>query len=280
MTSTAVVENDGRTDLEKSVQTIQEACDRNIPLELHYINNNVSNQRVEPDILYAQTRMLGVDDTKIYLDAPQSIGKKVHLRIGWKVDAFFTYQNNLYTFRTAITDLNCLVELNQEKTVVGMCLATPMQIRVGQRREDHRINLVGLRPFPVDLHETNKEDPNACPITAKRFTGLGVNISRGGISIRMEGEQRFLPRFGQWFFLSFVLPDDTKPMFFLVELRNLREVEKSESRRFGFQFYRWPDSTRMREKQARLGRFLAAKERSTLRKKNEVVSQLFKPAKN
>ncbi len=273
------VENDKKTDLEKNVQIIQEACNRNIPLELHYVNTNMSAQRYEPDVLYAQTRLLGVDDEKIYLDSPQSIGKVVHLRLGWKVHAFFTIQKNLYSFDSTVTDLRRMVVLNQEKTVVGMCLATPTRIRTGQRREDHRISLLGQQPIKVHIHETIKDNPNACPIGAKRFQAQGVNLSRGGIGVRMEGEERFLLRFGQWYFLSFSFPEDPDPFLFLVELRCIRDLEKSESRRFGFQFLRWPDPIRSREKQARLGRILAAMERNSLRRNKDAVSELLAAAK-
>jgi c-di-GMP-binding flagellar brake protein YcgR len=269
------VETDRKTDLEKNVRIIQEACDRNIPLELHYVNTNMSAQRYESDVLYAQTRLLGVDDQKIYLDSPQSIGKIVHLRLGWKVHAFFTIQKTLYSFDSTVTDLRCMVVLNREKTVVGMCMATPAKIRAGQRREDHRISLLGQMLVKVHIHETIKDNPNACPIGAKRFQAQGVNISRGGMSVRMEGEERFLLRFGQWYFLSFTFPTEPDPFLFLVELRCIRDVEKSESRRFGFQFLRWPDPIRTREKQARLGRILATLERTSLRKNKDTVAELF-----
>jgi c-di-GMP-binding flagellar brake protein YcgR len=221
-----------------------------------------------------------VDDKKIYVDSPQSIGKIVHLRVGWKVHAFFTIQKNLYSFDSVVTDLRQMVVLNREKTVVGMCMATPATIRSGQRREDHRLSLLSKQPVKVEIHETIKDTPNACPIGAKRFQAMGVNLSRGGIGTKMEGEERFLLRFGQWYFLSFSLPEEAEPFLFLAELRCIRDLEKSDARRFGFQFLRWPDSIRAREKQARLGRILAAMERTCLRTKNQAaVADLFHPPK-
>lgn len=267
-----VVEDGKENDLKRNVQILQEACDRNIPLELHYVNTNMSAQRYEPDVLYAQTRLLGVDEKKIYLDSPQSIGKIVNLRVGWKVHAFFSIQKTLYSFDSLVTDLRQMVVLNREKTVVGMCLATPTTIRSGQRREDHRLSLLGQQPIKIEIHETNKDNPSACPIGAKRFHALGVNLSRGGIGTKMEGEERFLLRFGQWYFLSFLLPQDPEPFLFLVELRCIRDLEKTEARRFGFQFLRWPDPIRSRERQARLGRILAAMERTSLRSKSQAAA--------
>jgi c-di-GMP-binding flagellar brake protein YcgR len=260
-------------------ELLQEACNRNTPIELHYVNRNLSGHQITPDMFYAQTRLLGVDDNQLYLDSPQSIGKKVHLGIGRQVDAYFCLQKKMYTFRTTVTNVNVKVILNREMTVVGICLAMPDRMRAGQRREEHRIPVLNVCPLMIRLHETPKDEPNACPINARRFEGDIINLSRGGICVLLKGDQRFLPRFGQWYYLSFTLPGDEEPLFFLGELRHFVEIERSDSRRFGFQFLRWPNSLQMREKINRLGRFLADLERKTLRGKRNAIADLFVPLK-
>jgi len=247
------------------MEILRYACDRNVPIELHYVNASVSSSRVEPDMLYAQTRMLGLDEQAIYLDSPQSIGKDVRLRVGRDVEAYFVVQNRIYTFRSQVTRLRCTVELNSVMKVVGMCLAMPNLIRSGQRREDHRISLASLPgPLTVDLHETSAEDPNLCPVDVRRFVGQAADLSRGGMAVIIANEDRFLLRHGRKYFLSFALPEDGREMTFLAELRHMRDIHKDSAKRLGFQFLRWPDVVQMREKSSALGKFLARMEREYL----------------
>jgi len=261
--------------VEESVNTcvakLQEACDRNVPLEIHYINPNMSRDRIDSDILIAQTRMLGVDEKRIYLDSPQCIGKQVRLCRGRKVDGYFTIQNTIYKFTTTVTDTNCMVILNREKTIVGMCLQTPTVISEGQRREDHRISVQSLEPIRVVLHEGIKNQPGQAPIDAKKFEGTMVNISRGGMAIKFEKEDRFLLKFGYWYYLNFSLPGEEEPFLFLAELRHIDELFNGQARRIGFQFLNWPDPMKMRGKIGVLNRFLSKLERSQLQKKKFTV---------
>jgi len=245
---------------------LQEACDRNVPLQLHYVNPNLSKERTEPDVLVAYTRLLKVDKEKIYLDCPQHIGKQVRLCSGRRVDGYFTMQGVIFKFQTLVTDLNILIELNKHKKIVGMCLATPHLITEGQRREDHRISVSAREAIPVAVHEGINDTPGQTLLDAKRFRATIVNLSRGGVALKFEDENRFLLKYGQWYYLAFRLPDEKDELLFMAELRHITEILEGEARRVGFQFLNWPDALEMRSKLAILNRFLANTERSQLQK--------------
>ncbi len=255
-----------RTPAAPTVAVLQEACDRNVPVELHYLNPAGSRQGLAPDILHAQARLLAIDDEHVYLDSPQDIGKHVQIGRGRQVDAYFVFQGKIYKFRSTVTKVQCLVELNRKKRIVGMSLAAPRKVAEGQRREDHRVSLASQDPIKVSLHEAPQDDPDSCPITARRFKGLAVNLSRGGISVRVDGNDRHRFVVGRYFYVSFRLPEDAEEMIFLAEARHSVEILRGAAGRVGFQFLRWPNQIEMRQKTKRLGQYLNEVERSSLRK--------------
>ncbi len=243
---------------------LQASC-RNVPLELQYLNPDRALDRIEPDVLYAQTRLLGVDEEYVYLDSPQDIGKQVRIGGGRQVQAFLNWQGKSYTFRAKVAKLRCLVELNRRKTVVGMCLFTPRSVWEQQRRQDHRVSVAALDPIEVALHETADQPAGCCPIAARRFRGRIVNLSRGGLAMRLRNSDRYEIHVPKWYYLTFSLPDPGEELLFLAEARHVQEILGGHAGIAGFQFLRWPNPTEMRRKEACLGRFIVEVERRALR---------------
>jgi len=252
--------------IDSTVAVIQEACDRNVPVELHYPNPDLSPGRLEPDLLFAQTRLIGVDEKEIYLDSPQSIGKSVELKHRTKVSGYFNLDGKIYSFNSRVTNLGCEVVLNKKKRIVGMCLATPAKIRQSQKREDHRISVAALEPIEVRIHEVSQKDPNAVALTAKRFTSRAVNLSLGGEGVNVEGPGGNHFRVGQYYFVSFCIPNDPEEFLFLAESRHIMDLPRNQAKRIGLQFLRWPDVMTMRKNLRKLGPFLARTERNSLQK--------------
>jgi len=252
--------------IQDGLAVLAEASARNVPVELHYDNPDRSFNRIEPDILYAQTRLLGADEHRLYLDRPQHIGRQVYIARGRTVDAYFCLHDRIYTFRSVVTNLNCLVELNRGKTVVGMCLSTPNAVTEGQRREHHRVRLGALDPIHATIHEASRDDPNSCAITARRCRGRLFDASLGGLGIRIGGDDRYQFQVGRYYYLSLVLPEQDEELIFLTEVCHVEEILRGEFVLIGFHFQRWPDPIQMRQKLEGLRQFLNEVERRRLRK--------------
>jgi c-di-GMP-binding flagellar brake protein YcgR len=253
---------DGQAQTLDDLAVLAEACNRNLPLELHYVNSEVTPTSVEPDILIARTRLIRMEGDTIHVDNAQDIGKEVRLRQGETVDAFFTFNDVLRTFRTTIRALRQAIDLNREMRVIGAILDCPKVISSGQRREDFRASVVALEPIDVHLHETDAEAPNNCPLNARRWTGRMFDISRGGAGVRLEGPTRYTLRAGRVCYLSFALPGLEGGFLFLGEARYVRELPGKDACLVGFQFLRWPDAPTLRGQQNSIGRFTTAVERN------------------
>jgi len=251
-------------ETQDSVTLLLEACARNVPLDLHYDHPDTSPTRIEPDTLYASTRMLTVNLKQIYLDSAQDIGKTVKVRIGHKIEAFFTLNDTMYQFKSKVTDLNCKIKLNNVVRLVGMCLAVPKTISEAQRREDHRVSFATLDPIAADIHEASEENPHCAPLGARRFLGRVVNLSRGGMAVRLAGDSRFRFQVNRRYYVTFRLPGDSGEFLVLAEARHITDILKGEARLVGFQFQRWPDPLEMRKTVGKISRFLVDLERKLL----------------
>lgn len=234
--------------------TLEEACARNVSVELHHYDD------VSKELIVTRTRMIGLDDENVLLDSPQSIGKTVSYETGQEVETHFLFASRRYTFCSSITSTRCSVRLNESKTIIGMSVARPADVKDGQRRHEFRISLARIEPISVHLHEASAEDPNACSIDAARFCGRLVNLSSGGVRVRVEKGKRRNVRIGEYFFIEFEIPDGHGPLIFLVELRNVHRIQDNTASLLGFSFLRWTQND-IRRKERRLEQFGAEMQR-------------------
>lgn len=245
-------------------EVLQQACDRNTPLELHYINPGYAASTMEPETLRAQTRLLSLQPDSLLVDFPQDIGRTLRLRSGHHARAYFTVGETIYHFPTTITELQYRMELNQEKRIIGCRLARPERIITAQRREDHRVSVAAQDGFSVAIHEAGSDILTAIPLKARRGIGRIVNISRGGMGIRIDGEQRLKFRPGQYCFYSFSLPTASTPIIILGEFQHSRNLGR-DACLMGVQFLRWPDPAEYRTRIGTIGRFIVDLERAQLK---------------
>lgn len=243
---------------------LRSACERNISLELHCLSQASTQRALEADVMVARSRLLHDREQEIEVDSIQCIGKRLRIGPGAQVDAYFFLDEQLLTFRSVVTKVRHVVELNEEKKIVGLCLSRPRRVSQGQRREDHRVSVAGLAPIDVSIHEASPDNPNTSGLAAWRFTGQMVNLSRGGMAVRVEGPDRFRFRVSRFYYLSFAVPSEDEDMLFLVESRHVREMDRQEARIIGFQFLPWPSPLDLREHSRRIGKFCIETERQQL----------------
>lgn len=251
------------------IELLHEACDRNTPLELHYRNPNLTPSSIGPETLYAQTRLIRIENNLIHIDKPQSIGGTTDFKIGRGVCAYFGIHGKTYTFDTKIVHISRLVDLNQKKIIVGMDLVIPPEIVQQQRRGDHRIAVAGSYPMEAVIYAACEEEPGSVALDVTRFNGKILNLSRGGASVRIEEKDRILCYLNKWYYLSFLIPDTKQESLFLAEIRHIEKIPRGGIR-IGLQFLRWLNPTQAHENLGNLTKFLVAAERRLLqiRRKN------------
>jgi c-di-GMP-binding flagellar brake protein YcgR len=238
---------------------LQEACERNVPVELHYRNR-------QDEFTLARTRLLAMDEQQLYLDEPQAIGEATVHMPGQILDVYLSLYGTLYTCRVQVISSNCIVALNEQKRVTGMSVTRPAIVKPGQRRAYYRVSLAALDPVKVRMHRTGDIDPNLCPVDATRIQGHLVDLSLGGGSVRIDGMSYTSFGFGKEWFLNFTIPDWIDDARLLTTVRHVRSIVDGTAVRLGLQFSVWPDEHQYRLSLQALQKFLAAMQRRQLRR--------------
>ncbi|MCB9847402.1 MAG: hypothetical protein H6814_03195 [Phycisphaeraceae bacterium] len=233
-------------------------CERNTPLEIHKHTGDVA-------IPVARARMMCTDGERLYLDEPQTIGQPVKMGKGTAVDCFFSIGHELFMFTATVASMHCKVRLNEQKTLVGMAINLPAEIRQGQRRSRYRTSLALQTPISVTMHEASK-DLNSSPVGAARFEGRIVDASDTGLGVLLEFDRPSKFRiFGRWF-LRFQIPGESEPTTLGCELRQCRTIREGESMKIGLLAMPWPTERALREQMLPMQRYLTSVERSLLKR--------------
>lgn len=238
---------------------IEEACDRNAPIELQYESS-------DGELLVARTRLLGFDETHVYLDRPQSIGDDVRFRRGQRVEGYMLLHDVRYAFATVVEDLATLVEINATKRTVGMVLRRPATVRESQRRSHFRVAVLSEGPITAAVHAADPGHPGACPIDAGRAEATLLNLSAGGAGLLMERGQGGWISAGDHLFMTFQLPEEEEPICFLVDVRQCTMGADSSTRRVGVRIRAWPTPRSVERTRERLQRYITAVQRKRLRR--------------
>jgi c-di-GMP-binding flagellar brake protein YcgR len=253
------------TEQPVAAEMLQAACDRNLPLQLHYRGPAVGGI-VDTGNLVAQTRMLAIEPEGLAVDWPQAIARTVRLGTGTEVNGYFTFNEKLYRIRTTVMSLRYKMMLNDQRELVGCLLAMPSEVQTGQRREDHRASVASMDPIVVQIHQASRSEIGSAPSIARPIAGRLINLSRGGLRVGIEGEERHRFHAGDWFFLSFKTPNSEKPLTFLAEARSTTPMMRGQAVAVGMQFLNWPDAAALRVQSQAVGRIIADIERAQLRR--------------
>jgi c-di-GMP-binding flagellar brake protein YcgR len=244
---------------EEGLTLINEACDRNAPVELHYTNGANA-------LTVARSRVLGTTEEMLYLDRPQCIKQEVGFRNGQILDAYFSLHGSLYWFRATVLSPELYVELNARKRVLGMSLTLPTKVKPGQRRRCFRASTIGIDEIIVNLHFTNNEIPDVTPIDAGRFRGILVDLSIGGAGLAIEQHTYSRFRVGDLMFLRLPLPDRPQPFYLLTQVRQSRPLHEDGGVRLGLQFEHWPSARRFSVIEHELQKFVTDLQRRQVRR--------------
>lgn len=250
---------------EETVEVVDEAASRNIPLEIHA-------EGTSGGMLVARTRVLGMDAERVYLDGPQRAGKEVRFASGTSLVGHIALRGVRYEFRATVADAACVVKLNEQVYVGGMSIWRPQSANESQRRHDYRVSFARFDPVAVWMHEPSRSQPDAADLDALRHRVRLVNVSLGGMAVRvdMPPVSRFAP--GRRWFLLFTLPKQSEPFVFLAEIRHSRSILDGQAAVLGLQFVPWFNRYEMQRQLNRLSRCLSEIQRTILAKRRvEVV---------
>ena len=233
-------------------------CERNSVVEIHKHMGDAA-------IPVARARMMCTDDHRLYLDEPQTIGMQVEMGKHTAVDAFFSVGDGLYTFSTTVASMHCKLRLNETKTLIGMALNLPSQVKQGQRRSRYRTSLAMQTPIPVTMHHASP-DLGSSPIDADRYTGRLVDAAEGGIGIMLDFDRPLKFKLYDRWFVRFQIPGADDPTSLGCELRQIRTIRGGEMMKLGLLALPWPTTRAMREQMRPLTRYLASVERRLLKR--------------
>lgn len=240
-------------------ELVAEACARNIPIELHYIQAN-------GPMIIGRARLLDFDQDHILADRPLCLDQIGTIPAGKKLSIHFALQGKRYQFESMIQETERMVRLNDRQEVRGIALQWPVTLTLSQRREFLRVSMASYDPISVEMLRPDANYPTACPVDAKIYHAWLVDLSVGGTSILLDQHILRNVKYNELFLLSFELPGCKDEFLLYGSVRHSRVIEVSESIRIAMRFQGW-NSHQLKNEQRRLSRFIASHERRLLRRK-------------
>lgn len=239
-------------------QTLDEACARNAPVELHFRSRR-------GELTVAQSRIIKLDDGNIYLDKPQSVNTEIEFKDNTSVEAHFAIRKGRYFFKSTITDARAKIEIDNRNKTIGLAVAIPIQLKSGQRRNDFRVEISGFYSIDVRLHDAEPVKPDICPIDAKRFTGQVFDVSAGGLCLMIQTSDRDEFHTSDRYFAIFHIPDESdEHAVFLAKPVHWTKSSNKNHTSVGLQFIPWPEVEFPRN-QRRIAQFVAKIERQLVK---------------
>lgn len=235
-------------------EVLTEACDRNTAVELHVHMRGGG-------LVVAKSRIVKIDDQQLYLDKPEATGQKLNLQDGLPLDVHFAIRRERFFFKSTLTDARAHINVNEHNKIIGLTIARPTAIKSGQRRNDFRVELANMRRIDVLLHDAATVKPDLCPLDTKRFSAELIDVSAGGLRVKVDRSERDEFHATDRFFALFPLPDDLRTdAVFLVKPVHWSASEDRSQNFVGLQLIPWPEVEFARN-QRRLARFVAKIER-------------------
>ena len=238
---------------------LEAACARSLPIDLHTTGPG-------GELFVSRSRILGMDGEHVFVDSPQAIGKQLEFEPRQAVTVHFNLHESRYLFESHIVRRKSLIPLNDQKSVVGMLLARPRRIRDGQRRNHFRVSLVAEEKMEVRLHKASSEDGRSCPVDGSALPGILINLSLGGVALRVDMDAGRTLSLDDVIFVRFFLPDEEQEYVLMAQVRQLRPISDNSGMRLGVSFKPWPEEREYERTQQRLQRYITRVQREQLKR--------------
>lgn len=241
-----------------SIPALEEACARNVPLEVF----RSAGPGAPPA---ARGRLLYLDEAKVYVERTRDQEGEVNLEARQDIDCFFSHRGDLYVFRTEVVDPKCSAPLNGQHRVPAIALGRPGKVEQGQRRSRYRVSFASMFPptkvrlgLIVDgIEPAHDEDWWECELADASIYGLGLVIegaSPRDFVVRTPATVRYY------------VPGEGSATILRAEIRRVQEISATGGVRLGLQFEPWPDHAEFDKRLEPFDEYLARFQRDRMRR--------------
>lgn len=241
-------------------QILQRACDHNLPFEL------VSEHDADNAPPMRSRFLLRPADGSLAVDAPTRAGIPVILPANQRVFAAFNLQHQPYQFDTS-TIRRDNVQLNAQKSIAALVLATPMRIERIQRRSSFRVRIsraerkIGHLWLLQHLDDEDEQKPRVKPLGEVDITDL----SAGGVGLLISDPQAQQLKPTDQVIIAVPLQQPANFIRLQADIRTLRPIAEGGSI-VGLQFLGLDDTPEGRAMRQQLEHYVAALERDQLQR--------------
>jgi len=237
------------------------ASSRNLPVEVV-----TPGSEREP----LRSRLLHVGDgnvEKLVLEMPTDAGRGVALRPDELVNVLLMINGQRYGFRSTVKKRDRKV-LSDSVEVPTLVLDYPEQVIKLQRRRFFRVRIPSLNPMLVKCVVEKADTSNTKKSSVLRFETTAVDISSGGIALRVPKSMSKHIGVAVRMALLFQLQGFSRPIRIIGEVRHVRSLPEGGEQIAGVQFIEWQKTLPGRRAINWITRYVVGQQREELRKKS------------
>ena len=201
---------------------LRRAADRNMPLQISVVSGGDEGAGLKSRMLGAK----GGEHPKMIIEIPTKDGTPVPMHPGDAANVIIKVGEERYGFRTKVTKRGRM-DLGGGKSVSVVEFAYPRQVLHLQRRRFYRIDVSAIKQMEVRCVTGKESDGSG---ESMRLKGRILDLSSGGMAMRMPRSHSQLADVGRQMAVMFKLPDFVEPVKLMSVIRHVRPVEKSEDK--------------------------------------------------
>lgn len=219
------------------MDVLDAACDRNLPLEIF----RSSGPGAPPA---ARGRLIRLENDGLIMEHARNREGEVELRRGQDVDAFFSFRDEIYGFRTSVAEPKIMSSLNGRTKVQAIRLRLPDRVEVTQRRARFRVSLASVKPrIPVKLLFEE-----VIPVDGGRWSDFELIDASGlGVGVMTKSVLDLKTLQDRECFLRLKTPGTEEAFVLKGRVRRAFAIEAADSVRLGVQFLPWPSKGELEE---------------------------------
>lgn len=241
---------------------IGDACERNLPVELH-------RQSISGELVTYRGRFLRetTGSRLLEIEMPKrDWGGEKPLEPGHVLTAYVVTESGVHSFLCEVREAKRGLELNESKKVEGLVVDRLGEVTASQRRNAYRITLAGNYDIRAEIHVATSTKPYASPIDAFRIRGEVIESSATGLGVMVNENIERSVRRGDMVFVTFGAAPGEEAFCFLTEVRHVAVMFEGEKTRLGLKITHWPGKPVFGREIFRFERFINEVERERLRR--------------
>lgn len=222
-------------------KVLEVAVARHLEVELHIYDDS-------GDLSVTQTQLMPIEGNHLVVVQRVPTQQEVPYAQGQDIECYVKVDEPLYYFQSHIRSIRSKTAQDGRTRVDALILTQPKTLEQRQRRNTFRVSLASLGEIRVEFYEIHTLEPMCCPINPLPLTGKLVNVSEGGIGVRVEAI--WCPEFemGRPYIAEFTLPGDDTPLWYVTEYRHDQTILNGNAAILGFKLLDWPDKRDLQQR--------------------------------